>query len=270
MNFWPGRTPLFSALLTAMIASLVACDSGDHPAVLGGDDTDSRLGLVAQWRFEDGGGDVATDSSELGNTAYIKDGGWGKGQWGGGLQMNGGNDSIVIVPLSESLRSTADAITVMAWAYRSAEHNVAIVAHRYPELFFGFHGSQFKWAIRSELGPWDRAARRLGFSRETRVDCYAAPEHRALLGKWIHVAATFDGETARLYADGTEICSRPIAGSIRMPEAPFTISGYLDKDGAIVDEMTGTLDDVRIYNRALSGRAIRTVYMEGAGSTLQD
>jgi len=249
--------------MMTVVAVLVACDSGGSSGVRVPDGFHRDSGLVAQWRFDDGVGESAVDSSGFGNTGTIRNGEWGRGKNGGGLQMNGGNDSIVVVPLSDSLRSTADAITVMAWTYRTDEHNVAVVAHGYPALFFGFHGPQFKWAIRSDLSIWDRAVQKLGSARATRADCYADPRYHALLNEWIHIAATFDGETTRLYANGVEICSRPLAGSIRMPDAPFTISGYLGDGGAIVDEITGMLDDVRIYNRALSEHAIMVVYLEG-------
>jgi hypothetical protein len=42
-----------------------------------------------------------------------------------------------------------------------------------------------------------------------------------------------------------------------MPEVPFTIGGYLEDSGRIVDEITGRIDDVRIYARALSAAEIR-------------
>jgi hypothetical protein len=37
-----------------------------------------------------------------------------------------------------------------------------------------------------------------------------------------------------------------------MPDVPFTIGAYVDENGAIIDEITGRIDDVRIYSRALS------------------
>ena len=158
------------------------------------------------------------------------------------------------------------------------------MAHAYPALFFGFHGAQFKWQIKEEpdrtllaravrkFGPVRRAARRLGLSFEYEASCYADPKYRAELDRWIHIAATYDGSTARLYADGIEICSRPNSGAIRVADSPFTISGYFDESGEIVDEITGKLDDVRIYNRALTEANIRDVYSKGMafGSRGQD
>lgn len=168
--------------------------------------------------------------------------------------MDGGNDGIVVVPLSQSLRSTADAITITAWTYRTAEHNVDVVGHGYPGLFLGFHGPSFKWEIVNAAGEY--------------ASCYADPEHRAEIGRWIHLAATYDGHAARLYADGRHICRRKLTGPIAMPDTPFTISGYFAKDGAIVDEISGRIDDVRIYDRALTVAEIHSLYEQGRGSSV--
>ena len=201
--------------------------------------------LVGWWKFDDAQGDVAKDFSGKGNTGTILNGEWGAGVDGGALLLDGSGDSVVTVTLSDSLRDTADGITVTALAYRTAEHNVALVAHGYPTLFFGFHGSQFKWEISLDNG---RGA-----------SCYADPQYRAGLNRWYRVAATYNGWVARLYVDGEEICKDWTYGSINMPDTPFTIGAYLDKHHKIVDEMSGLIDDVRIYDRALSASEIKAL-----------
>ena len=69
--------------------------------------------------------------------------------------------------------------------------------------------------------------------------------------KWYHLAGTYNGKELHLYVNGEEICSAPLTGLIAMPKAPFTISGYRNKQGKIIDEITGKIDDVMIFNRAL-------------------
>jgi len=201
-------------------------------------------GLVGRWKFDDAQS-VAADSSGNGNSATVLNGDWGAGVDGGALLFDGSGDSVVTVPLSDTLRATSRAITVSALAYRTAEHNVALVAHGYPTLFFGFHGPQFKWQISLDNG---RGAA-----------CYADRKYHADLNRWYHLAATYNGYVARLYVDGEEICKRWTWGSIKMPDAPFTIGSYLDDDGKIVDEITGLVDDVRIYSRALSAGEIKAL-----------
>jgi len=178
----------------------------------------------------------------------VLNGAWAQGKFGNALQMDGGNNSIVVVPLSDSLRSTADNVTVMGWAYRTAEHNVDIFGHGYPSLFLGFHGPKFKWQVVNDEG--------------SDASCYANKKYRAVLNQWFHLAGTYDGRMARLYVDGVEICSTWSwrSGPVAMPDAPFTLSGYLNDKGGIVDEITGKIDDVRIYNRVLSADEIRNVF----------
>jgi hypothetical protein len=76
------------------------------------------------------------------------------------------------------------------------------------------------------------------------------------IGRWVHIAATFDGTTARLYLNGNEIASGPFsfAGGT---DAGMTIGNnnsdsWPDSPGAF----NGQMDEVRIYNRALSAAQI--------------
>ena len=228
---------------------LAACGrSTDSPGAAATGGQTSNSGLVGRWTFDEAGGNAAQDSSGNGNTATIRNGAWGSGKAGNALQMDGGNHGIVTIPLSDSLRSTADSVTVMGWAYRTAEHNVDLVGHAYPFLFLGFHGPQFKWQIANARGK--------------KLSCYADPKYLAELNRWFHLAGTYDGRTVRLYVDGIEICSKWswMSSPIVMPDAPFTISGYLNDTGEIVDEITGKIDDVRIYNRVLNVDEIRHIY----------
>ncbi len=201
--------------------------------------------LVGWWKFDETAGDRAADSSGNGNTGTVRNGQWGEGVAQGALLLDGSGDSVVIVPMSETLSATADQITVAARAIRSATHNVALIAHGYPTLFFGFHGSRFKFEIRLDSG-------RSGV-------CYADPKYRAEPNRWYHVAATYNGWVARLYVDGKEICNDWTYGAINMPDVPFTIGAYLDDEQNVVDEISGRVDDVRIYARALSASEIRAL-----------
>jgi hypothetical protein len=201
--------------------------------------------LVGRWKFDEAQGVTAADSSGHGNSGTILNGEWGVGAHGRALLFDGGEDSVVTVPLSDTLRATTSGITVTALAFRTEEHNVALVAHGYPTLFFGFHGSQFKWQVSLDNGRGGT--------------CYADLKYRAELNRWYHVAATYNGWVARLYVDGQEICKDWTWGAIRMPETPFTIGAYLNDEGKIVDEMSGLIDDVRIYSRALSASEIKVL-----------
>ena len=151
------------------------------------------------------------------------------------------------IPLSDSLRSTADSVTVR-WAYRTTEHNVDLVGHAYPYMFLRFHGPRFKLQIANTRGK--------------KFSCYTDPKYHASLNRWFHLAGTYDGRTLRLYVDGEEICSkwRWMKNPIAMPDVLFAISSHQRDSGEIVDEITGKIDEVRIYYRVLNVDEIQRNY----------
>lgn len=67
-------------------------------------------------------------------------------------------------------------------------------------------------------------------------------------GKWIFVAAVFDGAQLRLYEDGVLMAAGPGSGSIRMSNSPIEIGGSQADSGWL----NGMVDNVRAYARALT------------------
>jgi len=64
---------------------------------------------------------------------------------------------------------------------------------------------------------------------------------------WAHVAVTYDNLTLRLYVNGVQVATRSQTG------ATTASTGALRLGGTALwgQYLNGTLDDVRIYNRAL-------------------
>jgi len=214
--------------------------------MLGGCSDNDNGELVGWWKFETAQARVAPDASGHENHATLRGDNPAAVFHHSELHLDGMNDNVLAIPVSASLRKTAKAITIVARVYRTADHNVALVAHGYPTLFFGFHGPQFKWQVKLDNG-------RSGV-------CYADHRHKADTGRWYHIAATYDGWSARLYVDGREICSDWTYGSISMPDDDFTIGAYVDDQGEIVDELSGRMSWVQIYSRAFSSANIQKLY----------
>jgi len=76
------------------------------------------------------------------------------------------------------------------------------------------------------------------------------------VGRWYHGALTFDGQTARLYINGTLMVSRIIIGNRKITAHNLTIGSMSDP----THFWNGTIDEVRIYNRALTEEEINQLY----------
>jgi chitodextrinase len=70
---------------------------------------------------------------------------------------------------------------------------------------------------------------------------------------WAHLAATYDGATMRLYVNGVQVASRAQTGAIATSTNPLQIGG----DSLYGQYFAGRIDEVRIYNRALSAAEIQ-------------
>ena len=79
-------------------------------------------------------------------------------------------------------------------------------------------------------------------------------------GKWHLVTATYNGAIQAIYVDGTLVASQESTGSITDNGGPVTIGNqWVTSD----QYFNGQLDDVRIYNRALSASEIKQLYNAG-------
>ena len=78
--------------------------------------------------------------------------------------------------------------------------------------------------------------------------------HTWATGTWYHLAGTYDGGTMRLYVNGVEQPGAvSAAGLVGTGDGVYL--GWSGSDGAL----DGALDDVRVYNRALSGTEIQSL-----------
>jgi hypothetical protein len=94
-------------------------------------------------------------------------------------------------------------------------------------------------------------------------------------GQWCHVAATWDGTQIKIYVNGALETTQARSGTISTDTRPIYLGG---RSGA--DLFDGGLDDVRIYNRALSAEEIAAMqfdvlmahwtFNEGSGTTVAD
>lgn len=90
----------------------------------------------------------------------------------------------------------------------------------------------------------------------------------ATLGQWHHMAGTFDGQTAKVFLDGEIAGEEPIPVPIVASNIPFRIGQSAhSKDRGV----HGRIDEVAVFNRALSEDEVRTLFRIGqAGRPLME
>ena len=74
------------------------------------------------------------------------------------------------------------------------------------------------------------------------------------LNTWSHLALTYDKVTLRLYVNGTQVGSAAASADIATSSNPLQIGS----DSIYGQYFKGRIDEVRIYNRALSATEIQT------------
>jgi len=214
--------------------------------------TPPQNGLVGYWKFDEGSGDTAADSSGNGNTGTLINGPvWVDGKQEKALSFDGVDDHVQ-VPQSSSLDVT-DQITVETWVYpRAYVDNTGMVSHIISRC--DYSGGHIY-----VLSTYPDSNKVL-FS----INPYSG-EHPSVadlpLNAWTHLAMTYDGSHVRLYVNGELDSSYAQSGPIYTtsnwlafgckPTGPWGGSGTYAYFNGIIDE-------VRIYNRALSQQAIQT------------
>lgn len=138
-----------------------------------------------------------------------------------------------------------DTFTLAAWVHASAPagDGFAFVVGKPVG-----DGTLNSWEIGLDL---DQATVVGCWGSATDAECVDAP---VAFEAWVHVALSFDGEVGRLWLDGTPVADRAVlpANGLGYDQSPVLIGADSDFDQA-QHWFQGRLDDIRVYDRALTG-----------------
>jgi hypothetical protein len=70
---------------------------------------------------------------------------------------------------------------------------------------------------------------------------------------WTHLAATYDGTAQRLYVNGVQVSTRAQTGQVSTSTSPLRLGG----NASYGEYFQGRIDEVRLYNRALTAAQIQ-------------
>jgi hypothetical protein len=204
--------------------------------------------LVGYWPFDLDDGSYARDRSGYNNHGVIYGATLVPGKVGYARSFDGVDD-YGEVPHSDSLNLSSD-ITMMGWFYQpSSQHAVAICKRYYanswlaPYYVYGFTLT-YNGVVSVRFSSWFA-------NTATGVLTY---------GEWHHIAATKMGTTVKVYVDGNLVAT--------WTNAPSTIGQNTNSlyigSGYNTERYKGLIDEVRIYNRALSqAENVRLMNMRG-------
>ena len=208
------------------------------------------LGLVGHWKFDEGAGTTVSDSSGNGNTGNLSNGPlWTLGKLGKALYFDGIDDN-VIVSDSLSLDLTAS-FTLSAWVNPASASTsftpVIIKDYKY-------------WLFASAGGYCGDGSPIAGFTEQIH---YAVCQPLPLpTNTWTHLAATYNGSTLTLYRNGIAVDTRAVSTTFFPSTGNLQIGSSQDPS-----YFNGLIDEVRVYNRALSDIEIQTIYQDASVET---
>ena len=199
-------------------------------------------GLLAEWRFDEGKGQVARDSSGNGRDATLSGASWAPLGDGFALSLDGEDDSASFggaPPLG-----LTGPVSIEAWVKPTGatERLTMLLGQDLSSYLICVHGSdRLSWYV-------GRGANQVAA--------------RIRINEWNHVAATFDGKRLALWINGREAGRRESA-----------VSGYPNRDGFVMGtanpklpRFKGLLDAVRVYNRALSAEEVAADFTREASA----
>ncbi len=216
----------------------------------------SESGLVGYWHFDEGVGTTTFDAAGMRNNGAITIGATGSQTnvaqaWTNGTPSVAGNalnfdgtDDYVFINDSSSLDLTSS-FTFAMWIYPVSYPTEGMILNKEStyELATSPSGT-IKWAINNTTPKW------------TWVDTGLTVP----LNQWTHIAVTYNGSSIITYKNGgAQISTTAGAGNIIPNANPVTIAA---RSGGTTSFFAGKLDEVRIYNRALSAAEVATMYSD--------
>ncbi len=204
--------------------------------------------LVAHWKLDDASGAAAVDSSGSGLNGSLKNGpAWTPGRIGGALSFNGTNQYVDVG--SSSKLTFKGPFTLALWV------NPSDVGHDKYHYFLGDYlpkGDQCSLALRI----FKTGHAQFFWEYPPGVWSVAQSKTVPAVGKWVHLAGTWDGAMRRIYVNGV---LEGVDGTVQ--QRPPSMGNLTLGRGGEYDGLyaAGDLDDVRIYSRALPDSEIQAL-----------
>jgi hypothetical protein len=199
--------------------------------------------MAAWWNFNEplnrnGSGPYAFDSSGNGNTATLKGAKWANGTYGSAVKLNG---SAYVSVLDSASIGMTQALTVSFWLNADVSPNVD------PRVI----SKAYNWDVKLN-----------GSNRNPQFSAggsYAMLNYSLPLNTWQHVVFTFSQGVVNGYVNGVPVSFAANTFSSQ-PLPSYAYGLLIGSDPSLTASLTGLVDEVRLYNRALSASDVSALY----------
>ncbi len=235
-------------VLIAAVVLIVGSNGQSSAGSMSGAAVTQNTGAIAYWKFDEGNGTTANDSSGYKRNGTLKNGASFNADSvapvaftnAASLNLAGASQQYVDVSSAPSLGNTS--FTVAMWVNRSAV-------------------SSKQWVFAQGASGNDQAVA-LGFDSSNHFVCSFSNDDLitssayADTGVWHHWACTFDAATKarKIYLDGNLVAS-DTAKAVSQASGGINIGRATWNEGYF----SGGLDDARVYNSALSASDIQAL-----------
>jgi hypothetical protein len=213
--------------------------------------TQAPSGLVAAYGLNEGAGSQTFDASGAGHTGTITGATWTpNGRIGGALLFNGTSGRVSVADAADLDLTTG--MTLEAWVNPTtlSGWRTVLMKERPGGLAYTLYAH--------DQSPHPAAYINLGGGDRSAIGQSALP-----LNTWTHLAATYDGAVLRLYVNGVQVGSQATAGSLVATSGVLAIGG----NSVWGEYFAGTIDEVRVYNRALTAGEIQADMVAPVGGS---
>jgi PKD repeat protein len=202
--------------------------------------------LVGYWTFNEGSGTTAQDSAgshpgTLGSGPL-----WVPGKLGQALSFDGVDDFVDLGTLDVS----GSALTIAAWIKADSFATDARILSKSVGS-----AEQDHYFMLSTIDN-DGIKLRFRLKTGTTTSTLLASSGTLAVGQWIHVAAVYNGSAMILYQDGVEV-GRVAKSGVIATNATTRVA--IGRNPQAYGAFDGTIDDVRVYARALSTSEVQAL-----------
>ena len=216
-------------------------------------------GLVAYYPFE-GNADDATPYANHGViggnptfatvTDRLRDGGQA-------IVFDGDQDSVLA---NNAVQLLSDYTTVSFWIRVDGQNFADAEAY---VMDFGHWDQRWKISLPQHLKiVWTTNSKNSQFDNAI-SDMDSKDGNELVVGFWWYVTMVHDGTDDVIYLDGQEVNRKSAAGTLNSTARPFCMGSNPIEGGQYFQ---GALDEVKVYNKALTGEEIASLYANGTTS----